>query len=90
VSVTLAGQAADRQIVALYVIGLAALVGGGLLVGLLFRWWGLLASIGFACFLAYAWELDSLGVVYAAIAGAVASAGVIAGSLMRRTVSARR
>jgi hypothetical protein len=33
---------------ALYLISLAVLVGGGLLVGLAFRWWGLIAPVGFA------------------------------------------
>jgi hypothetical protein len=42
--------------VELYVISLAVIVGGGLLVGFAFRWWGLIAPVGFGCFLAYAWE----------------------------------
>lgn len=71
---------------ALYVISLAVLVGGGLLVGLAFRWWGLLASVGFACFLAYAWEFGSEGRAYAAIAGLIASGAVVAGSLLRRAL----
>jgi hypothetical protein len=70
--------------VALYVISLMVLVGGGLVVGFAFRWWGLLASLGFACFLAYGWEFESEGVAYAIIAGLVASSAVVAGSLLRR------
>jgi hypothetical protein len=51
------------------VLYLIVLLGGGLLVGLAFRWWGLFASVGFACFLAYAWEFYSPAVAYAVIAG---------------------
>jgi hypothetical protein len=58
--------------------------GGGLLVGFLFRWWGLFASVGFACFLAYAWEFDGEGIVYALIVGTVSSVAIIAGNLLRR------
>jgi hypothetical protein len=72
--------------VALYVISLAVLVGGGLLVGLALRWWGLIAPVGFACFLAYAWELYSPAVAYAVIAGLISSCGVLAGSLLRRAL----
>jgi hypothetical protein len=67
--------------VALYVL---VLVGGGLLVGLAFRWWGLIAPVGFACFLAYAWEFYSPAVAYAVIAALISSGGVVAGSLVRR------
>ena len=51
------------------------LVGGGFLVGFAFRWWGLIAPVGFACFLAYAWEFYSPAVAYAVIAGLTLSAG---------------
>ena len=66
---------------ALYLI---VLVGGGLLVGFAFRWWGLIAPVGFACFLAYAWEFYSPAVAYAVIAGLISLCGVVAGSLLRR------
>jgi hypothetical protein len=68
----------------LYLISLSVLVGGGLLVGLVFRWWGLIIALGLACFLAYAWELSPEGLTYALIAGLVASCAVVAGSLLRR------
>jgi hypothetical protein len=68
------------------VLYLIVLVGGGLLVGFAFRWWGLIASMGFACFLAYAWELSAEGVPYAVIVGVVASCAVVAGSLLRRAL----
>ena len=67
----------------LYLIVLLVLLGGGLLVGFAFRWWGLIAAVGFACFLAYAWEFYSPAVAYAVIAGLIASCGVVAGSLLR-------
>ena len=69
--------------VSLYLIGLAAFIGGGLLVGFVFRWWGLLAPLGFACFLVYAWEFDPEGITYAVVGGLVACGAVIAGSLLR-------
>lgn len=59
-------------------------LGGGLLVGALFRWWGLLVPVGFAVFLMYAWEFYGPAVAYAVIAGGVASAGVVTGALLRR------
>ena len=62
------------------------LVGGGLLVGFAFRWWGLIAPVGFACFLAYAWEFYSPAVAYAVIAALISSGGVVAGSLLRRAL----
>jgi hypothetical protein len=68
----------------LYVISLSVLVGGGLMVGFVFRWWGLIAALGFACFLAYGWELSAEGLTYALIAGFIASSAVVAGSLLRR------
>jgi hypothetical protein len=68
----------------LYVIGFAVFVGGGVLVGFVFKWWGLLASIGFPCFLVYAWEFNSEGIAYAAIGGVAASGAVVAGRLLRR------
>ncbi len=67
---------------------LLVLIGiGGLaaLIGFLFRWWGLLASAGFACFLAYAWELEGEGLYYALIVGLVTSVGVAIGSLTRQS-----
>jgi hypothetical protein len=73
-----------RSDVALYVISLMVLVSAGLVVGLALSWWGLLASLGFACFLAYAWEFGSEGVAYATIAGLVVSSAVVVGSLLRR------
>jgi hypothetical protein len=75
-----------RPNVELYVISLAVLVGGGLLVGFVFRWWGLIAPVGFACFLAYAWEFYSPAVAYAVIAGLISCCGVVAGSLLRRAL----
>jgi hypothetical protein len=63
---------------------LAALFGAGLLVGAVLRWWGLIASVGFACFLAYAWEFYSPAVALAVIFGLVVSGGVVAGALLRR------
>lgn len=71
---------------ALFMISLAVVVGGGLLVGFAFRWWGLIAPVGFACFLAYAWEFYPPAVAYALIAGLVSSCGVVAGSLLRRAL----
>ena len=65
---------------------LSVLLGGGLLVGLAFRWWGLIAPVGFACFLAYAWEFNSPAAAYAVIAGLISCCGVVAGSLLRRAV----
>jgi hypothetical protein len=70
----------------MYVVAVAVLVGGGLLAGGIFKWWGLLASVGFAFFLAYGWEFSSEGVTYATIAGVVASVAVIAGIAVRRRV----
>jgi hypothetical protein len=70
--------------VALYVVSLAVLVGAGLLLGFAFRWWGLIVPVGFACFLAYAWEFHSPAVAYAVIAGLISSCGVVAGSLLRQ------
>ena len=55
-------------------------------MGLAFRWWGLIAAVVLACFLAYAWEFGSAGVAYAVIAGLVASGAVVAGSVMRRAL----
>jgi hypothetical protein len=69
---------------ALDLILLFGLVGIGLLVGFIFRWWGLLASVGFACFLVYAWEFDNTGIFYALIAGFVSSVAIVAGNLARR------
>jgi integral membrane sensor domain MASE1 len=57
--------------------------GGGLLVGFIFRWWGLFASVGFACFLAYALEFSGEGILYALIVGMVSSVA-ITGTLTRR------
>jgi hypothetical protein len=62
---------------------LVGIGGVAALVGFLFRWWGLLASVGFACFLAYAWEFDELGLYYALLVGMVTSVAVIVGSLVR-------
>jgi hypothetical protein len=59
-------------------------LGGGLLIGVLFRWWGLLVAVGFAAFLMYAWEFYGPAVAYAVIAGGIASAGVVTGALLRR------
>ena len=70
----------------MYVVALVVLVGGGLLAGGIFRWWGLLGSVGFAFLLAYSWEFGSEGVAYAAIAGVVASLAVVAGIAVRRRV----
>lgn len=70
------------------VLLLLALICGGLVLGLVLRWWGLIACAGFACFLAYGWELSAEGVTYALIAGLIASGAVVAGSLLR--AAARR
>jgi hypothetical protein len=70
----------------MYLVAVAVLVGGGLLAGGIFKWWGLLGSVGFAFFLAYGWEFSSEGVAYATIAGIVASLAVIAGIAVRRQV----
>jgi hypothetical protein len=70
----------------MYLVAVAVLVGGGLLAGGIFKGWGLLGSVGFAFFLAYAWEFSSEGVAYATIAGVVASVAVIAGIAVRRQV----
>lgn len=67
----------------LYLIALVVLGGGGLLVGLVLRWWGLLVSVGFAAFLAFGWEFDPAGVTYALIAGVLASVAVLAGAWLR-------
>jgi hypothetical protein len=67
----------------LYLLALAVLGGGGLLVGVVLRWWGLLVSVGFAAFLAFGWEFDAAGVSYALIAAVLASAGVLAGVWLR-------
>ena len=64
-------------------------LGGGLLVGAPFRWWGLLVPVGFAVFLMYAWESCGPAVAYAVIAGGVTSAGVAAGTLLRRRLGRR-
>jgi hypothetical protein len=69
-----------------YVVALIVLVGGGFLVGFAFKWWGLIAAVVLACFLAYAWEFGSEGVAYAVIAGLVASGAVVVGSVMRRAL----
>lgn len=73
-----------------YALELAVLAGGGLLVGFVLRWWGLVLTLGGAVFLVYAWEFDSSGVAYAAIAAALASAAVIGGALLRGRRSARQ
>ncbi len=65
---------------------LIVLLGGCLLVGLAFKWWGLIAPVGFACFLAYAWEVYSPALAYAVIAGLISACGVVAGSLLRRAL----
>jgi hypothetical protein len=70
-------------------LALALLGGCGILIGVIFRWWGLLAPVGFACFLAYAWELDALGVTYAVIAGCLGSVAVVVGALARRALARR-
>jgi hypothetical protein len=44
-----------------WVLVLVGIGGLAALIGFVFRWWGLLACIGFACFLAYAWELEGEG-----------------------------
>ena len=75
---------------ALYVIVGAVVLGGGLLVGFVFKWWGLLLCVGFACFLAYGWELDPLGITYAVLACGVSSTAVIVGALLRGKVSLSR
>jgi hypothetical protein len=62
---------------------LVGIGGVAALVGFFFRWWGLLASAGFACFLAYAWEFDEVGLYYALLVGIVTSVAVIVGSLVR-------
>ena len=66
------------------VLYLIVLLVGGLIVGFAFRWWGLIAPVGFACFLAYAWEFYSPALAYAVIAGLISACGVVAGSLLRR------
>jgi hypothetical protein len=84
--VTLLGGTALRHIdpfLPLYLLAFAVVVGGGLLVGFLFKWWGLLASVGFACFLAYGWEFSSEGVAYPTIAGVLSCGAVVVGSLIR-------
>jgi hypothetical protein len=68
----------------LYLLAVAVFVGGGLLVGFVFRWWGLLAAVGFACFLAYGLEFSSEGVFYAVIGGLVSCGAVVVGNLLRR------
>ena len=73
----------------LYLLALAVLGGGGLLVGLVLRWWGLLASIGFAAFLAFGWEFGPVGLTYAPIAGVLASAAVLAGVWLRGRLGGR-
>jgi hypothetical protein len=71
-------------------ISLLVLVGGGVVVGLAFSWWGLLASVGFACFLAYGWEFGSEGVAYATIAGLVASGRSSSGACCVEGFDSRR
>jgi hypothetical protein len=62
-------------------------VGGvAALVGCIFKWWGLLASLGLACFLAYAWEFDGEGLCYALIVGIVSSVAVLFGSIVRASL----
>jgi hypothetical protein len=77
------GRGPIDESVVLYLVALAVLGGGGLLVGVVFRWWGLLVSVGFVVFLAFAWEFDSTGVTYALIAGVLASVAVLAGVRLR-------
>lgn len=67
-----------------YLLPFSVLVGAGLLVGIAVSWWGLIASVGLACFLAYAWELQGEGIAYAFIAGILVSAGVVTGIRLRR------
>ena len=74
----------DDPYVPLYLIAFAVFVSGGLLIGFALKFWGLLAAVGFACFLAYAWEFDPAGIAYAAIGGGTASGAVVVGSLLRR------
>jgi hypothetical protein len=62
----------------------AIVVAAALLVGVIFRWWGLLVPAGAASFLAYAWEFTPEGVSFAVIAGFLGCAGVAAGALGRR------
>lgn len=73
----------------LYLVALAVLGGGGLLVGVVLRWWGLLVSVGFPAFLAFAWEFDPTGLIYALIAGGLASAAVLAGAWLRGRLQGR-
>lgn len=68
----------------LHLIAFVVFVGGGLLFGYLVKWWGLLASVGFAVFLMYAWEFSAAGVTYASVGGLVASGAVVTGALLRR------
>ena len=71
----------------IWVIPIGLPLVGGLIVGALFKWWGLVASLGFAVFLAYQWEFSSEGNTYAAIVGLIASGGVFAGTWLRRLVA---
>ena len=58
--------------------------GGGLLVGVVFRWWGLLVPIGLACFLAYAWEFTLEGTAFAVLVAVLGTIGVALGAVLRR------
>jgi hypothetical protein len=74
----------------LEVIALIVFVGGGLVVGFVFRWWGLIVPVAFASFLIYAWEFDPLGITYALIGGITACLAVAAGTLARGKVRRNR
>jgi hypothetical protein len=69
-----------------YLILIFGFGGVGVLLGFIFGWWGLLASVGVACFFAYAWEFQGEGLFYALIIGMVSSVAIVAGSLVRRRV----
>jgi hypothetical protein len=68
----------------LFVLAVAVIGGSGMLIGAIFRWWGLLAPVAFACFLAYAWEFTEEGIYFALIAGLLGCAAVTVGALIRR------
>jgi hypothetical protein len=67
-----------------YMLAAAVFLGGGLLAGFVLSWWGLLAAVGFACYLVYATELNPLGIFWALVGGLAACGAVIGGSLLRR------
>jgi hypothetical protein len=73
----------------LYVVSVAVLVGVGAVLGFVLRAWALLGPVGLVAVLAYGWEFQDEALVYAVIAGALATIGVAAGIALRARFGGR-